>query len=61
MASNPQPGPRFVINGRLGIILLAVWLIFQGMIALLHLSFEALPLVMGLLALISGILILIGA
>lgn len=58
MASNPRP--RFVISGRIGQILLCIWLIFTGLIGVLHLSMEALPLIMGILAIASGALMLIG-
>lgn len=45
--------------GRLGMILLAVWLILEGLILLLGLSFTGLNAVMGLLALAAGILLLL--
>ncbi len=51
---------RFAFPERWGFIILAIWLILQGLIALLGLSFSGLGLVMGLLALIAGILILLG-
>jgi len=41
----------------LGILLLAVWLILTGLIAVLKFSFDGLPLVMGLLAIAAGVLI----
>ncbi|MGE5138041.1 MAG: hypothetical protein ACM3JD_01155 [Rudaea sp.] len=45
---------------RWGFVLLAIWLILTGLIALLGLSFAGLNIIMGLLALVAGILILIG-
>ncbi len=45
---------------RWGFVLLAIWLILTGLIALLGLTFAGLNIIMGLLALIAGILILIG-
>ncbi len=51
---------RFAFPERWGFILLAIFLILYGLIALLGLSFAGLSLIMGLLALIAGILILIG-
>ena len=44
----------------LGMPLLAVWLILYGLIAVLSLSFNGLGLLMGVLALVAGVLILIG-
>jgi len=49
---------RFPNN--LGMILLAIWLIATGAIALLGLSFTNIHIVMGLLALVAGILLLLG-
>ncbi len=43
----------------IGIILLAIWLILEGLILLLGLTFEGLNIIMGLLALAAGILILL--
>ena len=40
--------------------LLGAWLIMNGLISLLHLSFAGIGIVMGSLALLAGILILIG-
>lgn len=48
------------ITKNLGMLLLGIWLILQGLIALFSLSFSGLGIVMGLLALLAGILILIG-
>jgi uncharacterized membrane protein HdeD (DUF308 family) len=44
----------------LGILLLAIWLILYGLIALFSLSFAGLPVIMGILAIAAGILLLIG-
>jgi hypothetical protein len=46
-------------SGKFGMLLLAIWLILQGLIALLSLSFSGLGLLMAILALVAGILILI--
>lgn len=43
----------------LGMILLAIWLILYGVIALLALSFSGLPLIMAILALAAGVLLLL--
>jgi hypothetical protein len=48
------------LPNNLGMILLAIWLIAQGAIALLNLNFSNMGLIMGLLALVAGILLLIG-
>jgi hypothetical protein len=40
--------------------LLAIWLILSGLISLLGLSFAGLGVVMGLLALVAGIVIMMG-
>ncbi len=50
----------FIGFENLGMLLLAIWLILTGLIALLGLSFAGLNLIMGLLALFAGVLILIG-
>ncbi len=44
---------------RLGFILLGIWLILEGLITLLGLSFAGLNIIMGLLALVAGIIILL--
>lgn len=46
--------------GELGMLLLAIWLLLTGLISLVGLSFSGLSIVMGLLALIAGILLLVG-
>jgi hypothetical protein len=49
---------RFTKN--IGMLLLAIWLILTGLIALLSFSFNGLDLIMGLLAIAAGIFILLG-
>jgi hypothetical protein len=49
---------RFTKN--IGMLLLAIWLILSGLIALFSLSFNGLGLIMGLLAIAAGIFILLG-
>ncbi len=39
------------------LILLAIWMIVYGAAAIFHLTFEAMPIVMGLVAIADGILI----
>ena len=42
----------------LGRILLAIWLILTGLIPLFSLSFQGLPIVMAILAIVAGVLLL---
>jgi hypothetical protein len=44
----------------IGMLLLAIWLILYGLIALFSLSFTGLGIIMGLLAIAAGIFILLG-
>jgi hypothetical protein len=44
----------------IGMTLLSVWLILSGLIGLLGLAFQGLPMLMGILALAAGVLILAG-
>jgi len=48
---------RFTRN--IGMLLLAIWLILYGLIALFSLSFAGLAMIMGLLAIAAGIFILL--
>jgi hypothetical protein len=49
---------RFTKN--IGMLLLAIWLILTGLIALFSLSFNGLGIIMGILAIAAGIFILLG-
>jgi hypothetical protein len=44
----------------LGMLLLSIWLILTGVIPLLNLSFSGLHTIMAILAIIAGLLILLG-
>lgn len=44
----------------IGMVLLGIYLILQGLSDLVDLSFQGLPLLMGILALVTGVLILLG-
>ena len=44
----------------LGMLLLGIWLILNGLIALLSFSFHGLFIIMGLLAVVAGVCILLG-
>ena len=48
------------LNKNLGMLLLAIWLILNGLISIFGLSFNGIDVVMGVLALAAGILILLG-
>jgi hypothetical protein len=43
---------------KLWLVLLAIWLIVYGAIGVLHLSFEGMALIMGVVAIVDGVLIL---
>jgi hypothetical protein len=44
----------------LGMILLGIWLIITGLIPLLHFNFQGLSLIMAVLAIATGVIILLG-
>ena len=48
------------LTHNLGMILLAIWLILSGLMALLGLSFSGLGVTMAILAIAAGVLILLG-
>lgn len=48
------------LTKNLGFLCLAIWLILNGLIALLGLSFAGLGTIMAVLAILAGVLILIG-
>jgi len=48
------------VTKNLGMLLLSIWLILNGLIALVSFSFQGLPLIMAILAMIAGVLILVG-
>ncbi len=50
---------RIRVPENLGTILLAIWLILEGLILLLGLTFQGMNIIMGILALAAGILILL--
>jgi hypothetical protein len=47
-------------RGTLGVSLLGVWLILHGLAMVIGLTFAGFPMLLGILALVSGILILLG-
>jgi len=48
------------VTKNMGMLLLSIWLILNGLIALVSFSFQGLPLIMAILAMIAGVLILVG-
>ena len=48
------------ITKNIGMLLLSLWLIVTGIIPLVKLSFNGLPIVMAILAIVAGVLIAIG-
>ena len=48
------------LTRNIGMLLLAVWLILTGLIPLLNFSFSGLGMLMAILAIASGVLIVIG-
>ena len=51
---------KIAITRNIGMLLLAIWLIVTGLIALLGLSFSGLPILMAILAIAAGVFLLIG-
>jgi hypothetical protein len=48
------------LTSNIGMLLLAVWLILTGLIPLINFSFQGLGTVMSVLAMVAGILIVVG-
>ena len=48
------------VTKNIGMLLLSLWLIVTGIIPLVKLSFNGLPIVMAILAIVAGVLIAIG-
>ena len=48
------------ITSNIGMLLLSIWLILYGLIALFSLSFNGLGIIMGILAIAAGIFLLLG-
>jgi hypothetical protein len=48
------------LTKNIGMLLLSIWLILNGLIALLSFSFQGLFLIMAILAIAAGVLILLG-
>jgi hypothetical protein len=56
----PKGDSPMKLTSNIGMLLLAVWLILTGLIPLLNFSFSGLGTVMAILAIASGILIVVG-
>jgi hypothetical protein len=48
------------LTKNLGMLALAIWLLLTGLIPLLNLTFSGLHVVMAILAIVAGLLILVG-
>jgi hypothetical protein len=48
------------VTRNLGMVLLAIWLILTGLMPLLNLSFQGVGTIMAILAIASGVLLLMG-
>ena len=46
--------------GRLGLAALGIYLVLQGLVSVIGLSFNGLGLLLGVLAIVAGVLLLIG-
>jgi hypothetical protein len=46
--------------GRIGIAALGIYLVLQGLVSIIGLSFSGLGLLLGVLAIVAGVLLLIG-
>jgi uncharacterized membrane protein HdeD (DUF308 family) len=66
--AEPEARPSFTFERsttmkftkNIGFLLLAIWLILYGLIALFSLSFSGLAIIMGILAIAAGVFILLG-
>jgi hypothetical protein len=48
------------LSRKLGVLLLGLWLIATGLTSLIHLSFTGLDVIMAALAILAGVLLIIG-
>ena len=55
-----QKEEQMKLTKNMGMLLLAIWLILTGLIGLFGLSFNGLSTLMGALAIVAGVLILVG-
>jgi hypothetical protein len=51
---------KIKLTKSVGMILLSIWLILTGLFSLFHLNFEGMYLLMAILAIATGVLILLG-
>ena len=51
---------RIRVTKSMGMLLLGIWLILTGLIPVLKLNFDGFPMIMQVLAIVSGVLILLG-
>lgn len=58
--ASPGPGPRLVVSGRLGFILLGIWALISGVSALFGIHFQLEDFVLAVLLIAAGFLIVFG-
>ncbi len=58
--SKEQKMTKIKVTKSFGFILLGIWLILTGLIPVLRLNFSGFPVIMNVLAIASGVLILLG-
>ena len=51
---------RIRVTRSMGMLLLGIWLILTGLIPVLKLHFDGFPVIMEILAIVAGVLILLG-
>jgi hypothetical protein len=51
---------RIRITKSMGMLLLGIWLILTGLIPVLKLNFDGFPVIMEILAIVAGVLLLLG-
>jgi uncharacterized membrane protein HdeD (DUF308 family) len=47
------------LTNKIGVLLLAIWLILSGLIAVLALTFQGMNIVMGILAILAGAFLIV--
>ena len=60
MELNRTGGPSMKVTRNLGMLLLGIWLILTGLLPFLPGSFAGMGMIMNLLAILAGVLILVG-
>jgi hypothetical protein len=47
------------LTNKIGVLLLAIWLIVYGLAAIIKLNFEGMPIILGILALVAGAFLIV--